>query len=189
VEYLPGQPLDTALAVGRPPVDLAAVGQALARLHQVDAADSVPADVSPSVDTGRLVAALLPDLAGRLAAVTAALDGQRPYSASTALCHGDFSLDRVIVGADGGLGFIDWDRSGCGNPAADLASVAASGLADTAMQRLLAGYTRVRPVPADLAWQIAEARLRRLAEPFRQGSPSWVEDVRRRLSLLEATMS
>jgi aminoglycoside phosphotransferase len=188
VEYLPGQPLDTALAAGRAPVDLAAVGQALAGLHQIDAADSVPADVSPSADTACLVAALLPELAGRLASVTATLDAQRSASACAALCHGDFSFDQVIVGADGGLGFIDWDRAGRGNPAVDLASVAASGLDDTMMQRLLAGYTRVRPVPGDLSWQITDARLRRLAEPFRQGSPTWAEDIRRRLDLLEATM-
>jgi aminoglycoside phosphotransferase len=188
MEYLPGRSLDTVLAAGRAPVDLAAVGQALAGLHRIDAADCAPAGVSPSADTACLVAALLPDLAGRLVLVSARLDSQQPASASAALCHGDFSLDQVIVGVDGGLGFIDWDRSGRGNPATDLASVAASGLDDTMMQRLLAGYTRVRPVPADLSWQITDARLRRLAEPFRQGSPTWAEDIRRRLDLLEATM-
>jgi hypothetical protein len=56
------------------------------------------------------------------------------------------------------------------------------------MHRLLAGYVRVRPLPADLSWQITDAQLRRLAEPFREGSPTWAEDIRRRLDLLEATM-
>jgi aminoglycoside phosphotransferase len=190
LEYLPGQPLDTALAAGiRGPVDLAAVGETLAGLHQINAADSVPADVSPSAETARLVAALLPDLAGRIASVTATLKAQAPNSASTALCHGDFSLDQVILGAGGGLGFIDWDRTGRGNPATDLASVAASGLAEETMQQLLTGYSRVRPVPDDLSWHVADARLRRLAEPFRQGSPTWAADIRHGLTLLEATLA
>jgi aminoglycoside phosphotransferase (APT) family kinase protein len=196
VEYLPGQPLDTALAAGihepvnLAPVDLAGVGETLAGLHQIDAADSMPADLSPSADTARLVAALLPDLAGRIASVTATLEAQAPTSANTALCHGDFSLDQVILGADGGgLGFIDWDRTGYGNPATDLASVAASGPAEETMQQLLAGYSRVRPVPDDLPWHIGDARLRRLAEPFRQASPGWAADIRHRLSLLEATLA
>jgi aminoglycoside phosphotransferase (APT) family kinase protein len=171
------------------PLDVAG-DSALAGLHQIDAADAVPADLSPPAGTARLVAALLPDLAGRLATVTALLEARAPNSASTALCHGDFSLDQVILGADGGgLGFIDWDRTGYGNPATDLASVAASGLGQEMMQQLLTGYSRVRPVPDDLSWHVADAHLRRLAEPFRQGSPTWAADIRHRLGLLEATLA
>jgi hypothetical protein len=74
------------------------------------------------------------------------VDRRRPHPDNTRLRHGDFSLDQVIIGPDGGLGFIDWDRAGVGNPAADLASAAASGLSHETMQHLLGGYTRIGPL-------------------------------------------
>ena len=116
------------------------------------------------------------------------LRGTRPSRTADTLCHGDFSMDQVVVDDDGELGLLDWDRAGRGNPAGDLASAIAAESEETATSAILTGYTRVLPVPRDLDWQLASARLQRLAEPFRLASPTWLTQLERNVAVLEATV-
>jgi aminoglycoside phosphotransferase len=188
LDYLPGVSVDVAMAAGSASTDVAAAGEALAKVHQVEAPGALPAKVSRASDTARLVGTLAPGLAERLERVVDTLERHRPSPATPTLCHGDFSLDQVIVSTDEELGLVDWDRAGRGQPAADLASAAAAGLDDPAMEQLLGGYERIRPVPPDLSWHLAHARLQRLAEPFRMGSPSWAAELHQRVTALESAL-
>lgn len=189
VEYLPGRSLDAALADQTAKADVAAAGEALARVHQSDSAGLSATDLAGHDGTANLVATLRPNLAQRVTGAVAALArSAAPYRAASALCHGDFSLDQVIVDDAGQLALVDWDRAGIGNPAADLASACAAGLDDHEMQELLTGYSRVAPVPPDLSWHLASARMQRLAEPFRLASPNWKAEIQERLAVIESSL-
>jgi len=184
VEYVPGEPLHTA-APGPAGVSLAEVGRALALVHRRVPVGMPPTDVADPADTVDLVATLLPDLRPRVTDLLAALVTRRPGRPEPGVCHGDFSLDQVIVRPDGALAFVDWDRGGAGTPADDLGSLVASGLDGPALADLCAGYADVRPLPSDLGWYVARAKLLRLAEPFRTASPRWSVEVEERVAELE----
>ncbi len=188
VSFLPGTSLEARRSADARRSDGAAAGEALARVHRCDARGLPAALVSEPGLTAALVGALAPHLAGRVADLMVTLRGTRPSRAADTLCHGDFSMDQVVVDDEGGLGLIDWDRAGRGNPAGDLASAMAAGLDESATSGLLTGYSRVRPVPPDLEWQLASARLQRLAEPFRLASPTWLAELERGVAVLESTM-
>ena len=185
VEFVPGEPLHAPSVAGAAGAPLAEVGRALARVHRREPAGMPPTDVADPAATVDLVATLLPHLRPRASDLLAALVARRPARPEPRVCHGDFSLDQVVVRADGGLAFVDWDRGGAGAPGADLGSLVASGLAGPALGELQAGYEDVRALPPDLDWYVARARLLRLAEPFRTASPGWAVEVEERVAALE----
>lgn len=193
VTYLTGTSLDAVPGgdAGRRDAgrgDVAAAGEALAKIHSCDPSGLPPTLVSKPTGTAAQIGSLAPQLANRVADLVARLAGTEPPEDSATLCHGDFSLDQVVVDEHETLGVIDWDRAGRGNPAADLASAIAAGLDDIAAPELLAGYNRLRPIPPDLSWHLARARLQRLAEPFRLASPTWPSELERGVTLLESAM-
>jgi aminoglycoside phosphotransferase (APT) family kinase protein len=142
-------------------------------------------DLADPAATVELVGAVLPHLRSRADDLLAVLESRRPPAADPAVCHGDFSLDQVVVDADGGLAFVDWDRGGAGAPAADLGSAVAAGLDDGARTKLFEGYTEVRPLPPHLGWYVAQAKMLRLADPFRTASPRWTVEMEERVEELE----
>lgn len=186
--FLPGMSLEARHSVDGGRSDRAAAGEALARLHRCDARGLPAALVSEPGLTAALVGALAPHLAARVTDLMVTLRGTRPSRPADTLCHGDFSMDQVLIDDQGALGLIDWDRAGRGNPAGDLASSMAAEPDESARSGLLAGYSLVRPVPPDLEWQLASARLQRLAEPFRLASPTWLAELERGVAVLESTM-
>jgi Ser/Thr protein kinase RdoA (MazF antagonist) len=185
VEYFPGRTLQAALASGPARSEVVRTGRALARVHESPATGMPATDLADPAATVELVGAVLPPLRPRVEDLLAALASRRPPGTEPRVCHGDFSLDQVVIGSAGTLAFVDWDRGGAGLPAADLGSAVASGLDDATRTALLEGYTEVRPLPADLGWYVAQAKLLRLAEPFRTASPCWAAEVEARVEDLE----
>jgi Ser/Thr protein kinase RdoA (MazF antagonist) len=123
-----------------------------------DAADSFrptnprrPADLAnrltePLAEIGPKLVAKDRELLERLA--TAVRDHFAQYDGqSWGICHGDVSLDNILIGADG-LSLHDFDLSAEGYRAADLTGVAST----EHWSSFQAGYTSKRPIPeADLA--------------------------------------
>lgn len=119
----------------------------------------------------------------------------------TAVVHGDFTPDQVMVDHRSGcVTLLDLDRAGAGDPAADLgawhawllhhrdAGAAGPVTPARAMDAFKSGYAQVRPLPADNAVRVHTAmRLLRLApEAFRQRrSPYWSADLYQCLSTIE----
>jgi aminoglycoside phosphotransferase len=187
VEYVPGRTLQAALASGPAQAEVVETGRALARVHGRAAAGMPATDLADPAATVELVGAVLPSLRLRVQELLTALGSRRPPRPEPSLCHGDFSLDQVVVSTAGTLAFLDWDRGGAGVPAADLGSAVASGLDDATGLALLEGYSEVRPLPTDLDWYVAQAKLLRLADPFRTASPCWAAEVEARVEDLERT--
>ena len=185
VEYVPGCTVRTALQRGPVRAELIATGRALATMHREQPSGMPATDLADPALTVGLVGVLLPHLRDRALRLLASLESRRPPAAEQALCHGDFALDQVIVTPEGRLAFVDWDRGGAGTPADDLGSVVASGVDAETVAHLYDGYTQVRPLPADLEWHIAHAKLRRLAEAFRRASAGWPVEVEERITDLE----
>ncbi len=189
VQYVPGQTLADALEHGPAREDVVATGEALAAVHGIRP-DAMPeTDLAAPAATVALVGALLPHLRRRTLDLAARLDATRPPAPELTVCHGDFSLDQVVIGPAGRPAFVDWDRGGAGAPAADLGSVAASGVDGATLEALHEGYAKVRAVPARLDWYTAQARLLRMADPFRTAQPGWSAAVEARVTDLERDWS
>lgn len=186
------------LAAAPDPAAAREAGAALAELH--DAAAStlgyrIATRVAPGEDPDRtlrrvvdLVVRIAPRLEQRLDGIIARLP-DRAWGPA-AIVHGDFSADQVVRSA-GGVRFVDLDRLQLGEPHHDLGCFAASELRRTGgwglTGALLRGYRgQVRP---DLlaAWT-AQALLLRLTEPFRAASPTWLEQMDRRLDEIESVL-
>jgi hypothetical protein len=188
VAFVPGEPLDAALARGHAGgVELRAVGRALAALHGCRRSGLPAADAGAHRASARQVAWLLPhlgprlqDLTDRIAAGLAAA-GDEPE----ALCHGDFSADQVVLRPDGAIRLIDWDHACIGAAGDDIAGAAAAGLEDPALTALQDGYAEMRPLPGMLHVRTAAALLRRAPEPFRHCEPDWPTGVERMLDRAE----
>jgi hypothetical protein len=176
------------------PLDLVRrAGRALALWHRRPL-PSLPADPGSDPDAAAtLLARLLPDrapriqeLATRLREAEARLQGSSAgRSPDLVWCHGDFSTDQVLVGTDGALWLMDWDRSGAGPRATDLASAEAAGLPPAARTALLEGYTSAADLPADLDLARARALFSRAADPFRRADPDWPTLVTTRLDAVQ----
>lgn len=164
VAHLPGRPVR--------PEDLPAVGRALAALHGLPVPARLPASGGPgwaaSTEQARR---LRPGLGPALARLRAAAGSAPPFRPS--LVHGDFSLDQVVVDGER-VRLLDLDRAGVGDPAVDVAGVAAE-LGELA-EPFLAGYREVAPLPA-LEVAVLRASLARLAEPFRTCRPHWSSEI------------
>lgn len=193
VSWLPGTPLDRLLDDGgksRTPVSkvmLVEVGAALAHLHDA----LPPRPTAPGLDARALrpalsaLSPLLPMLRGRTASLLRALEARAPRLTESHPVHGDFSADQVIVAADGRIGVTDWDRAGWGDPGADLGSLRAAGMSESAYAAVLEGYASVRAVPTSTRWHSIAAAVQRLTEPLRRGSRDWRSEITDRLAWAE----
>lgn len=79
------------------------------------------AHATTTLRTAEVVDALLPDVGARLrAGVARAVESlaTSPHEAPTTL-HGDYKCDNLVAG-EAGVHLLDFDRSGCGDPAADI---------------------------------------------------------------------
>lgn len=164
---------------------LRSVGKVLGRLHR-RSPDGLPAADEDGADAGavlRSVAVMRPDLVPTVRDLLATAPA--PTGPRTPV-HGDLSADQVVH-ADEHVALIDLDRTGCGHPAADLASwVAARLVADAdAPLRLPAalweGYRSVDgpATGSEVAAEIPRQVLSRLHEPFRHRRPGWSAHVER----------
>jgi hypothetical protein len=190
IDRLPGQRLDgltgTDLRDG-----LTAAGAAIGRWHRQAPTVSRPADLPDLTATAEQLARLLPEQAARIAELAAAV-GEPSGEVDHGSCHGDFSADQVLIeGETAGISLLDWDRSGHGPLAADLANADAAGLeqitelGDDGWQALLTGYAAERELPAGLDRWRARARFARSIDPFRMAGREWPRAVRAHLDRVE----
>lgn len=202
--WIEGQPLDQALAKGAAPAPLLAkAGSALADLHR-RRPEGLPVrgcriEVRTLHRVARSVAEILPDEAGRLRRLTAALaKALRRAPAPLGPIHGDASADQMIVGHDGrGVLLIDWDRAGVGDPAADLGRFLAcqdvAGMlgeipaGSCKAQAFLAGYKeRAGRLPTRVHLHHALALLQLLPDMFRTRRDDWPARMAQVLDRAEA---
>jgi energy-coupling factor transporter ATP-binding protein EcfA2 len=129
-----------------------------------------------------LVAAIVPELAGRVRTIVAKLGATVPRAGPLVPTHGDFHVDQLLrVGSD--LVLIDFDGM-CLSPAAvDVASYLADvvrgrggdlAAIEAVRKPLLAGYGAR---PAALEWYVAALVLTRAPHPFHRLAPAWPERV------------
>lgn len=197
IEHVQGAALSRVSGAGGP--DLAAVrsaGSALARLHSArDVAlhGRGNADADAVLLAADQLVALLPDQTDDVRALSAKVAGRLLNTAEVRLpVHGDFSLDQVVVDETGVARLIDLDEAHLGDPASDLACVAAAlardavlgnvsaDLATSWLEALREGYADVLAPPAEerLAVHTAAHLLRRAVEPFRlRQTADWPEAV------------
>jgi aminoglycoside phosphotransferase len=139
---VPGRHLSGHQASGHPPPrpgDLAAmvrtIGRGLARLHSLPAADC-PFDETPRIRLRRARAAIDRNLIDasefddRNAGITPAalyqrLDETIPEREEIVVVHGDATLENMLIGVDGELGFVDCGHAGRSDRYLDLALVEA----------------------------------------------------------------
>lgn len=195
-ERVPGRGLDDLLAhdAGADVLDLVrAAGRALAGWHRLPAPPQAAATGSDPQAAAALLACLLPDQSARIADMAARLassDEHRagrgaPASTDPVWCHGDFSTDQILVEPSGSLWLMDWDRSGAGTRATDLAGAEAAGLTPAAREALLEGYGSAADLPADLDRVRARTLFSRAADPFRRAEPDWPALVTARLDTVQ----
>lgn len=191
-QWLPGAPLDQRLrAPDFDPARMCEVGAALAEMHcqtpgnlrrisREDEAQGVLAAVNAAVT---LHPALAERLRGIGVRVAAALMAESPAESAI---HGDFHGEQVIWDTTG-IGIIDYDRSGLGDPAADFGSFLArlayeeasgilpAGRIEGIGEGLLDGYcSRARRArPPGIALQTAAGLLQLTPHAFRQREPAW----------------
>lgn len=190
--WLPGAPLSKLGGGGAGSTgDFSEVGQALAALHAQPAGHLAP---SPAVDDAEAViaaaaavSAVAPDLDATVTRLGLTL-AHCLVAGSVAMTprHGDFSPDQVIVGAPG-VAFIDFDRAGVGDPAADLGQFVATlelealrgasnaGTLDGRTGELLGGYRSAagRAASERVDLHVAASLVRLAVEPFRLRWPDW----------------
>lgn len=192
--WLSGVPLSELCGgVARPVEDFSQVGLALAALH-----DQPPGRLSPSppiddaeavISAAAGVGALVPELSSMVTRLGLAL-ARRLDAGSIDMtpCHGDFSPDQVIIRASD-IAFIDFDRSGVGDPATDLGqfvatleldalrSRAGAGPLEARTATLLDGYRSAggRAASERVVLHVAASLVRLAVEPFRLRWPDWPE--------------
>jgi Phosphotransferase enzyme family len=143
-----------------------------------------------------LLGHVLPDRRDQVAraaeAVTAGVSGWRP----SAFVHGDLYDDQIFVDDGYGVGLIDLDDAGPGDPAIDAANACAHLLALAAAvpwrARRLVAYRdllraafveRLDVAPNDLAWREALGLLLLATGPFRVQSPNWQSETNHLIDL------
>lgn len=174
-------------------------GTALARLHGrsgVRLPRRTPTMQAHAVRaSGEQVARLLPELAPEAEdlsrAITACLATLDPGSA---VLHGDFSGDQVVLDESDRATLIDLDSACLGDPAADLgccwaALVRTPGMdpatARPLLDALYAGYDAAGRLPDAQRLRIHGAAflLQQAVEPFRSRQPDWRGQIRRLVGL------
>lgn len=160
-EWLPGRAWQAADF--RDAARLHQVGLLLRRLHATPLAGP-RLDLQAAIDryagaTSAVPATTVPALAPLADATRAALRACHPLPpAAGCFCHNDPTPGNFIVGAGHSLHLIDWEYAGLGDPAFDLAGVAAGAdLTPEESRHLLGSYLGRAPGPAEVAhhesWQ------------------------------------
>lgn len=179
--------------------DWQAAGAALAKLHACAASGLTT--TRSEVETATLdraayrIAALLPDVdtqVHQLADLLARLLERIPRDRVP--LHGAFAPERVVLGPDGAVTFVDLDWARFGPSAADVGSLVAatlvaaedSGMAPRAhreIDALMDGYRTVRrtPDPFAVGLHAAASRFRTALDPFLAGAQDWRAQVGHRL--------
>jgi Ser/Thr protein kinase RdoA (MazF antagonist) len=133
----------------QPPFDddlYRAFGELMARFHAATDDFTTPRP-QPGPDWRKLLVVAEENLLRELADAVRNHLMQYSDALSKGVCHGDVSLDNILVGADG-LSIHDFDLSGTGYRAADFTGVASTPY----WPSFRAGYETLRPIPAaDLA--------------------------------------
>lgn len=199
MQWLPGHPLDDAYTVpGFDVSHLQQVGQALAELHAQDTSTFMAIttqDRCSGVQTAaRAVSAVRPGLAERAERLAQTLTPRLLQApAMPRPIHGDFSSDQVLLQDDGGIGIIDFDAAGLGDPVADLGSFAAhlqrevvrnrlsASQADALTRELRQGYGP----HTGFETNCAAALLHLAYSPFRYREPDWAGRVETLLTRAE----
>ncbi len=149
-------------------------GQACARIHSIQAADTLTAEL-PRADPLRSMRSLLDALGEPHPAFElglAQLGRTRPEGAAESVVHGDFRMGNLLVGEGGLTAVLDWELAHIGDPAEDLgwfcarawrfgSPLRAGGVGS--VEDLLAGYANgggVPPTRGTLDWWEAYACLR-----------------------------
>ena len=133
-------------ALETPPTDDSTWSQILqtyALVHQIQPADAARRGAASSIPDDLTVAAIrafardIPatPYAGALAGLSQALDQARLPSLGTSRrwCHGDPNIRNVLVTA-GGVRLVDWEYSGVGDPACEIAGLMAHPIARSASE-------------------------------------------------------
>lgn len=143
---------------------------------------------------GRLVSHLVPHRRAEIERAAASLAERASAIPPGPTVHGDLYEGQVFVGDRSGLGLIDLDDAGPGDPLLDAANLLAhlsvlSASAPRARRRPLAYRALLRPLvldgmgasEGDLAWREALCMLKLATGPFRVLSPRWPDRVEARV--------
>lgn len=195
LQALPGQTLRRALEGDG--VDLPGPAGLLGLLDQVPAVGTgrVATPSASAERHGRLVAAVVPELAERIARLVAAVDGCFDSEADLVPVHGDLHEGQLLVVGRRITGLVDVDTAGTGNRVTDLSTLVGhlSTLARSSRHRspiqrygarLLAGFDAIVD-PARLRREVAAVVLGLATGPFRVQQSGWAEETRRRVALAE----
>jgi len=195
LEWLPGDPLDVQLAARAGLDAVRAAGAQLAALHG-ESARGLPTD-EPDAELRRLAASaamvgrLEPALERVARRAAERIAAGLPASPPTALTHGDFSADQILV--DGAaVALVDLDEVRLAAGERDLGTFLAAlerdaargridrGSVGAASEALLDGYAAAagrRPPPGAVAVWTAAALLHLAPEPFRHREPDWPDQM------------
>ncbi|MGH2529040.1 MAG: phosphotransferase [Actinomycetota bacterium] len=146
------------------------------------------------LSVGRLLAHLLPHRSNDIEDAAADLAERAGAVAPGPTVHGDLYEGQVFVGERNGMGLIDLDDAGPGDPLLDAANFLAhlsvlSASAPGARRRPIAYRALLRPLlleglgasEADLAWREALCMLKLATGPFRVLSARWPSRVEARV--------
>lgn len=197
LEPVPGETLRHALRAGAPLPAPAAL------LEQLDALSAVPiagkartGPIKAAVTHGRMLAAVLPVCADRLAALADQLGEEASQPVVTV--HGDWYENQVLVAADGTpTGLLDVDGAGPGAHVDDLAtmaghlltlSVTGTARAHAYAEDLLKVFAQVVD-PAQLRRRTAAVVVGLATGPFRVQQRGWQDATRARLDMAEDVLA
>lgn len=206
--WLDGQPLDEAIRTGGVETgQVEAVGAALARLHHHRLTELTYRGRSDEVNAwlaaARSVAAVCPSLAEqakRLARRLGTILQDAPLQFQS--IHGDFSSDQVMLTSTGPA-FLDFDRAGLGDPAADIGSFIAQLESRTLagalspiwvsslIEAFLTGYRQVGQghLPPRLNLYLSAGLLQLAPQPFRLRATNWPEQTQALLQRAEEILN
>jgi hypothetical protein len=195
LEAIPGRPLRKALeARSRRLPDAAALVSLLDRFPALDAeVASLGGPCAHAATHGALLAAVAPELAGRVGAVVEAVSVLEPDEAVPV--HGDFHAGQVLIDGSSISGLVDVDTAGSGNRADDLAVMLAHlstlSLASPA-RSVIDGYGQAlievfdaMTDPVRLRLRVAAAVVGLATGPFRVQESRWRTATERRVALAE----
>lgn len=174
------------------PAVLAEIGRAIALLHGADpgATSGLPergwADLLAAATASvELLAQVSPGIAASARRVLGDLPRRQPDDLERVVCHGDLSLDQVLLRPDGSVLLTDLDRACLGPAVLDHASMVALDLAHGRgeLAGVAAGYEQGRARPVVPGTWVAAVLLARVTEPWRAQDAGWRGELVRRTLL------
>jgi hypothetical protein len=170
-------------------------GALLRRLQQAEVPGLAAAPSGVQLDVARrkaaLIAAVVPELERRVAALVRRLSRSAPADARLVPAHGDFHAGQLLR-VERTLCVLDLDSMCLAGPALDLAEYAA-GATDAGQETgtaVLAGLVDgYRAEPHGLDWHLAVAVLVRASHPFHRALPSWEDRVEEKIAAAEAALA